>query len=193
MSRIRMKKIFLAILILWSIPGVSIACAGGFKHGYGLSLEELVDKTRYIVLATFSETQEGKISFSIEKTLKSNKSVVIGEELQRFLTTVGRSHHHFKASHDSADFNGHISPEFWLNEKELQKDLVSRVQWRGGMCTPAYTFTNGEQYLLFLDSPGSFYAAEIIKSLSDKWYKYVRARVTHNKKSKPTQKDARLL
>lgn len=164
---------FLLVLLAVFTPALGAACAGGFRHGYGLSLEALVNQTDSVVLARFSEDELDGIGFTVEEVLKHERSQPVDEAVSRFVDVIGRSHHRLKSTHRSEDFNGHNDSRFWLNESTLSHEPVFRSEWRGGMCTPAFTFLNGEQYLLFLDSPGSYYAAEIIKSNNDHWYKYV--------------------
>lgn len=154
-----------------------LACSGGFKKGFGYSLEELVDKTDSIVVAYFSESQDNGSEFKIIRTLKTPNMTSIDEKLKIFYRLVIRSHQRYKSNHQSIDFNRHHSKGFWLNEKKVQNKMVTRVQWLRGMCMPAFTFKNNEKYLIFLDSPGSIYAAEILQREDDEWYQYVKKRI----------------
>ncbi len=163
---------------MFLFPNIALCCAGGYRSGYGLSLSGLIAKTDSIVLAEFVESKDQKIKFIIKKFIKGGSEIAINEELERFKIAISRSHYKFSNDHRSNDFDGHSDTRFWANENEVQKEQVSRVVWKGGMCTPAFTFLSGEIYLLFLGSPGNFYAAEIIKTDSDKWLTYVVKRTS---------------
>lgn len=172
-----MIKINILVLLCFTFSTNVFACSGGFGKGFGYSLEELVDKTESIVVVYFSESQDKGSKFNVIRTIKSPNNSSIDEELKRFYRLIGRGHQRHKSDHQSIDFDLHRSEDFWLNKKKAQNKMVTRVQWYGGMCIPTFTFKNNEKYLLFLDSPGSIYAAEILVREDDEWYQYVKKRV----------------
>jgi len=140
------------------------------KQGTYWSHDELIAKTETIQLVT-PVSNDHRYKFKVLETLKGKSS----EYLQW---------HGFrpKDPHRSEDFDGHSNPEFWAGGDEQ----IIRATYYPGACTLQFTFVAGENYLVFMESAGHVHSAEIIKSSSDKWYKYVRANVTHNQASNPT-------
>jgi len=74
-------------------------------------------------------------------------------------------------SYRQNDFNNHNDPDFWSKD-------IGRSKFPCCICGPAHTFKKGNKYLYFPDSLGAFKSAEIIKSSDDKWYKFVKLRVS---------------
>lgn len=158
-----MKKyaIILASLLLC---GKAFACAISAPGSYW-SHDELIENTNSIYLAT-PVSKNHQFKFKVIEVLK-------GQKVAEFQWRTFRS----KKEHSSVDFNSHENPDFWRESDEK----VARSPYYGGACTLQFTFVPGENYLIFKESPGHFHSAEIIKNESDKWYKYVRAKIAHNK------------
>ncbi|MFS1526273.1 hypothetical protein ACL7TT_19595 [Microbulbifer sp. 2304DJ12-6] len=158
-----MKKciIILAGFLLW---GKAFACSIPAQGSYWTH-NELIEKTDTIYLAT-PVSKDHRFKFKVIEVLK-------GQEVAEFQWRGFRS----KDEHKSVDFDSHENPDFWKEGDEL----VARSLYYAGACTLQFTFLPGENYLIFKESPGHFHSAEIIKKSSDKWYQYVRAKVTHNK------------
>ena len=150
-------------LVLFLILG--LRCAVTFScsapaPGVFLSHDELILKTKTIILA---ELIEGKKSrFRVIESLKGS----LENEFQWIRV---RS----KQPHISNDFEGHTLASFW------NKGVI-RSPFRSGACYADFTFTLGERYLVFVESYGNQYSAEIINSDNDNWYKYVITRLNHN-------------
>ena len=166
-----MKKIILITLSLLFVLD-SLACSAPRKGRTFDSFEELVDKTDQIVLATFKEIDDQyflevieTIKGEVKKNVKPPYIKYFYKERTKNLPYLGY------------DFNNHTNKEFWAQRS-------SRVSgWKSGSCWPTFTFKNNDQYLIFVDSYASYYGAELIKSREDKWYLFVKNRVsnTHNK------------
>lgn len=134
-------------------------------QGTSWTHDELIEKTNTIYLATpISENHQFK--FKVLEVLK-------GQKVAELQWRVFRR----KSKHLSTDFNSHEHPDFWKEEGEK----YARSPRSSGACTLQFTFVSGENYLIFKESSGHFHSAEIIKSPSDKWYKYVRTKINHNK------------
>lgn len=153
-----------AIIILAIFWGQAFACSIAAQGTYWTH-DKLIEKTETILLVT-PETEDHGYTFKVLEVLKGNNT----KELQwtRFRP---------KDPHRSEDYDSHQDPKFW-KEDEL---IVTRATYYPGACTLQFTFVPGENYLIFKESEGHFHSAEIIKSKNDKWYKYVREKITHKK------------
>ncbi len=161
MSNIRIKWLSL-ILLLSSITNYACSLPA---QGTEWTHEQLIHKTETIVLATL--TNDSNSRFKVVETLK-------GKPKSEFSWIRVKSN----KEHKSIDFNGHSDKGFW---KGLEGDAwLIRSNWRGGACNAQFTFIQKEMYLIFIESRGHIHSAEIIKSTNDKWYKYVKSKITHN-------------
>ncbi|MEN3159737.1 hypothetical protein ABC502_15260 [Alkalimonas sp. NCh-2] len=147
----------IVLLIFFSWPAFSCSAR---MHGAMLSHEELIDTTDTIVLAELVDTA----MLSYFRTIE----VIKGQPPVEFQWVKFRA----RQSHIVNDFDQHRSPEFWSQE-------AYRAPYPNGSCSPSLTFTTGERYLIFVESPGHGHSAEIIKSESDLWYLFVKERVAH--------------
>ena len=161
MSKNMIKLVLFFILGLGNV--VTFACSAP-APGTFLSHNELIQKTKTILLAELIEGTKSR--FRVAELLKGNSE-------KEFQLIRVRS----KQPHVSNDFEGHTLAAFWTNGNEG----VIRSPYRGGACYPDFTFVVGEKYLIFVESYGNHHSAEIIKSSDDKWYKYIKTRVTPNK------------
>ncbi|WP_145999130.1 hypothetical protein [Oceanicoccus sp. KOV_DT_Chl] len=153
-----------ATVFLFVLCGNAFSCSIPAQGSYWTH-DELIERTDTIYLAT-PVSEDHRFKFKVLEVLK-------GQDATEFQWRGFRS----KDQHASNDFDAHENPDFWKEGDEQ----VARSPYYGGACTLQFTFVLGENYLIFKESPGHFHSAEIIKSPSDKWYQYVRAKVTHNK------------
>ena len=155
---------YATIIILFILSGKSFACAIPAQGTYWTH-KELIDKTDTILLVT-PVSDDHNYRFKVLETIKGENSANL--QWHRFRP---------KDLHRSEDFEGHNRKEFWPEGDET----IIRATYYPGQCTLQFTFVAGENYLIFKESSGHVHSAEIIKSSKDKWYQYVRARVTNNR------------
>ncbi|MCO1336942.1 hypothetical protein MO867_21680 [Microbulbifer sp. OS29] len=154
-------SILVAALLFW---GNAYACSIPAQGAYWTH-DKLIEKTDTIYLVT-PVSDDHRFRFKVIEVLK-------GENAAEFQWRRFRS----RVDHKSTDFESHNDPDFW----KAGDEIVARSPYYPGACTLKFTFVQGENYLIFKESPGHFHSAEIIKTVSDKWYQYVRASITHYK------------
>ena len=131
---------------------------------FGLTADELIDKSKVIVLAVLVEKNEALVEnnagqmevsyrFRTEETLKGKAPRFI--ELS-FVSLWPPDEHY------EEDFNNHTDERFWAED-------VGRSLFTGGMCGPDHTFVEEETYLLFPDALNSAKSSEIVRDMNDRW------------------------
>jgi hypothetical protein len=170
-----MKAITAWLITILLIYADSVTACAVMKKGLLYSLNELIDNTHAIVLVEVELEDDRVKDYTIIQILKGE---VASEKISSFIR-IGESYigTSIKLKHSSYNFNDHTNEEFWSNKPG---EKIVRSPFFSGSCTPAFTFIEGEQYLIFLDSPASPYAAEIIKKKDDKWLEYTRDRLKVN-------------
>ncbi len=158
--------------------------------GYGLDKDELIESSKRIALvkahieacseAYCSEKESYKrINFEIIEILKDEE---VGDSelyLDGFKSTISYyvyDKNHFK-SHSNHHFNNHTDKSFW--NMDVGRYIPSNTA--ACYCYCKFTFIEGENYLVFPDKSGADMSAEIIPSQDDKWYLYVKQKISHNK------------
>lgn len=153
-------KVLKAILF-YMISVNALGCAVP-KPGAGINLEDLIDKSENIfiveVLSTDGVARRKMYTLRVLEELKGKAS---GE-----LKFLSRAKEHIQN-----DFESHNKPDFW------EKD-IGRSEWPCCICGPDHSFEKGFKYLYFPDYLGSKKSAEIINSNNDKWYQFVKKRLS---------------
>lgn len=132
------------------------------KRGSGWTAEELITRSPTILLVELKESH--RTEFLIENVLVPVEALkgTAPSEVRFFTGT----HHHY-----DDDFDQHRDPLFW-------KPNVGRSPWPCCICGPDHTFTEGERYFVFPDAFGAAKSAELIRTIEDRWYVHVKARLS---------------
>lgn len=154
------------------MASLSVEACAVPRKGYRFTLDELIDKTDQIVLATFKCNGQPDLlcGFHVLEALKGAHDPIVTLHAGWAFYAIPA----IREKHPGAqnDFSRHTESGFW-------SQTSMRSSWKAGSCYPALTFTPGRNYLVFIDSPASPYAAELIKSADDEWLRYVRYRLTN--------------
>lgn len=152
------------ILILATFFSTGAKACPAPPPGYGLTHEELIERTETIVLALAVKVTDKVVVFKVVEVLK-------GESEEEFFWRRSRIPEAIK--HINTDFSGHTEPAFWSDFELVRRSPISR----GGICNISFTYQVGEMYLVFRESWGHAHSNEIIKSKNDKWLISVREAV----------------
>jgi len=140
----------------------SFACSVP-KAGYGYPMEKLIDESKNIFLVQMVNVE--KDDFINTYTLK------VIEVLKGTAPDKITFFNHDDSSHNN-DFDNHKNLEFWV------KDEIGRSEWPCCICGPDHSFEKGVNYLYFPDLLGAIKSAEIVNSKEDKWYQFVKKRLS---------------
>ena len=170
----------LTMMIIFGFHQAGLACSAPKKGATFTSFEELIDKTDQIVLAKYTidilTDQKEDHYFAVQEVIKglAGKRIVTpliraSRRMQyRISNRPGFASVYGKAN----DLDSHNDPKFWKRVKN------NTAFWPSGSCVPRIYFIEGASYLLFVDSYASKFSAELIQSPSDKWYLFVKDRVS---------------
>lgn len=151
------------MLLLCLVTNSALACSVP-KSGFGYSLEELIDNSENIILVELIDQTTN--DHLVESRLKVVE-VLKGEPKKEY------SFISYSSEHESATYLDHNDARFWFND-------IGRSAWPCCICGPDHTFAAGFRYLLFPDLLGARKSAEIIKTVNDRWLKFVKQRLDEN-------------
>ena len=149
-------KTFLFFTIFLINCNYSFACPVG-SPGQFDTVEELLDESKNVFLVKLVNN----IDSEIIEVLKGDKLEY--KPIKERLTD--------KGVHYNSDFGNHTDLTFW--------EFTGVGRGVPLLCGADFTFVPGESYLLFQDLYGSVKYAEVIRNPHDKWYLYVKNKISN--------------
>lgn len=155
-------SLLFALALALVAAGPTLACSKP-APGTGVHHDDLIWEAETIVVVRLESQTQMERASHIKYTLQTVETIKgTGQPSYEFVSRGSR--------HSGEDFRAHKAREFW------KKDL-GRSDWPCCICGPDHSFREGETYLYFPDQLGSMKSAELVRSDSDRWLTYVRARV----------------
>ena len=164
----------IGFLLLLTFPTNANACVRWSKGSD--SFDELINQTNQIVLARFScdDQRIPRCGFKVVEYLKNvvDPMVTTRQEWAAISAWLRIANDPMESvtTNESSDFNAHTDPKFWFRE-------VQRAKRGARECHAEFSFEANKEYLVFVDSIGSRYAAEKIEKPDDAWLTYVKRRL----------------
>lgn len=169
-------RIILGLTVLF-FTRLILACAIP-KVGMGWDKNELIDYAPRIFLVKVASIDERIVRFKTLEMIKNDRKLIEFYSNGPHKINIGKwnpmNMSILFSRYSSDDFNFHKDSRFW-------KKNIGRSLFEGYGCAPSHGFKVGELYLLFPDAIGAMKAAEIIRSMKDRWYLYVKNRVKNVK------------
>jgi len=137
------------------------------------SKQDLIEKSKSILLVkTVASDNEGYFKFEVLDILKG--------EIPNDLNMKYPSDYKIASnkSYDSRDFDGHTDEKFWLGMWHHVSEGRGDPGYHCYNRVDNHRFILNESYLLFPDALAATASAEIIKTTSDSWYKYVKETIS---------------